>query len=379
MLEILEGKNAKEKADLKAEEIEKACMIGIFEDSNFGFTIEIRSCTKILCGVEVIARAWKDGRQLGFGKDGTVEWERFRIINPPILVSNPQGEIVREKIDDVTRDVLQTRYEENPDLALKQVLAETIRLSGKESLNIILGKVGNTTTTVYPDANPETTTVDGLVVRATTNESFTTIRTGVGTGGDDASLLATFGRLLASATVDTYNDLRRSFFLFDTSSIPDTDTISSATFSFTVNVGNLSDGLSLSVSLVGSTLASNTAIVASDFEGTFANVTKFATDKTLASLTVDGSTYNDWALNSSGIAAISLTGVTKFGGKITNDVDNVAPTWISSADSYVNVNSADTAGTTTDPKLVIVHSAAASPSSPRSPSGGASYGGFAIY
>ena len=39
MLEILEGKNAKEKADLKAEEIEKACMIGIFEDSNFGFEI----------------------------------------------------------------------------------------------------------------------------------------------------------------------------------------------------------------------------------------------------------------------------------------------------------------------------------------------------
>src|SRR3989344_2016473 len=60
-----------------------------YTDPTYGVTREIQSVQKIEGGIEILARAWKDGKQLGFGKDGSVEIERFKIFNPPILVDDP--------------------------------------------------------------------------------------------------------------------------------------------------------------------------------------------------------------------------------------------------------------------------------------------------
>jgi hypothetical protein len=90
------GKTKNEKADIKSSEIIKNNFTGTYTDTVYGETIEIKSISKIDRGIEIYARAWKGTEQLGFGADGTTEWERFIILNPPILVNDPNGKIIRQ-------------------------------------------------------------------------------------------------------------------------------------------------------------------------------------------------------------------------------------------------------------------------------------------
>ena len=107
---LLEGKDTKQKSIIKSDEIVKYNFIGTYEDKTYGQTIEIKSVAKIENGgLEVVARAWKGTHQLGFGKDGSVEWERFWIYNPPVLVYDPAGTTVREWIDSTTKELKQKR------------------------------------------------------------------------------------------------------------------------------------------------------------------------------------------------------------------------------------------------------------------------------
>ena len=87
----LEGKSARERADIKAAEIVNSDPKGTYQDATYGLRIEIQSVAKIDGGVEVFARAWRGATPLGFGEDGSVEIERFRIFNPPVLVDDPNG------------------------------------------------------------------------------------------------------------------------------------------------------------------------------------------------------------------------------------------------------------------------------------------------
>ena len=51
-------------------------------------------------GIQIFAQAWNlDGTQVGFGKDGTVDIERFQIINPPILVPDENGDVYVKVFD----------------------------------------------------------------------------------------------------------------------------------------------------------------------------------------------------------------------------------------------------------------------------------------
>ena len=100
-------------------------------------------------GIELFAKAWKGGKQLGF-LDGTVEIERFRIYNPPVLVDDPNGDIIREWTDEETGELKQRKLKYDPTQAIKNSLAHTISLVAKDGKDIIKGKVGNTTSTFYP-------------------------------------------------------------------------------------------------------------------------------------------------------------------------------------------------------------------------------------
>lgn len=218
----------------------------------------------------------------------------------------------------------------------------------------------DTTSTFFPDPNVESTSVDGYVLRAGVNQTFTDIRSGAGNGASDSAdgLFFRGAAVSATATLNQYGTLYRSIYLFDTSAIPDSDTISSATFSIVGGNGDgKSNGLgSLDFSLVASTPASNTALANADYGNL--GTTRYATDIAYASFTSDGSTYNDMALNATGLANVTATGVTKFGARLANDVDNSDPTWSSGAESGYEVLYADTTGTTKDPKLVVVHASA---------------------
>lgn len=186
----------------------------------------------------------------------------------------------------------------------------------REFLPLLLKLPLFTVATFNPNAHPETTSVDGYAVRTAT-EVWATIRAGAGTSASDldTNLICQY----ATGTSPNWSAFYRIFTLFDTSSLGNGAVISGATQSFyTVTDGNFA----VSLRIVTTTPASNTAIVAADYsqQGTVAQ----ATDRTTASMSLNA--YNDWTLNSTGIGNISLTGITKFGLRVAGDADNVEPT-----------------------------------------------------
>ena len=171
---MLEGKTPAERADIKAAEIVKRMPVGTYDNSTYGLHIDIQNIEKIDGGIQIFARAWKDDNQLGFGADGSVEIERFRIFNPPILVDDPNGGIVRHIMDAETGGQKDRRLKEDPVAAIRASLAHTVSLVGKEGARIIVGKRGNTTDTFYP-------ILDGRSDRGSVTESFSSLRNGAGT------------------------------------------------------------------------------------------------------------------------------------------------------------------------------------------------------
>lgn len=216
-----------------------------------------------------------------------------------------------------------------------------------------------TTYTFYPDPDPETTSVDGSV-----GQDY-----GLGSGQSWATLIAAAGTT-ANPSVDDINafsfrcdnttnnwqKMYRSIFLFDTSSIPDTDTINSAVMSL-YGDGLKADALGVTpnINIYGSTPATNTNLVAGDF----AQCGSVAYATAIAYGSYNVSAYNDFTFNATGIAAVSKTGVTKTSARNANyDVAATDPGWASAADHYINCFAADKTGTVNDPKLVVVTSSA---------------------
>lgn len=216
----------------------------------------------------------------------------------------------------------------------------------------------NTVTTVYPDPDPETTSVDGTAYRLLTlgsGEIWATIIAGAGTGAGSVDVANDIVGFESDNVSSQWIFLRRSFFLFDASSIPDGDTIDSATLSG--EGSGKSDALAITpnINIYSSAPATNTNLVAGDF--TTLGSTAFSTAITYANWSTTA--YNDFALNASGLANISKTTVSKFGGRNPSyDVAPSTPAWSSNLTSTVTVKFADTAGTTSDPKLAVTHSSA---------------------
>ena len=355
--DLLTNKSAREKADIKATEISKLDLVGEYVDATQGISVEIQSVSKINNGIELFVRAWKDGQQLGFGADGTVEIERFRIFNPPILVPDPNGGIVREWKD---RDgITHTRkLREAPLEAIQQSLAHTIKLVAKDGRNVIPGKIGNTVSTFFPDANVESTSVDGRVSNdpADAGTIWATLRDAVtGTSAAPSAAEDSFFRWTMTATTDGFDIMTRSFFLFDTSTITDTDVISAATLSlFGSTITNTYTGTDEELNIYASTPASDTDLVTADYDQV--GTTAFSTGIPAGSFSTTA--YNDFALNASGLAAISTTGISKFGARGgVYDVPNSTPTWGSGQSQDFIGFFADQTGTTNDPKLVVTHAA----------------------
>jgi virulence plasmid B protein len=93
--QMLEGKTPAERANIKSSEIVKVVSPGEYQDGVSGALINIQSIETIDGRVQIFARASKNGGQLGFGSDGSVDIERFRIFDPRILVDDPNGTITR--------------------------------------------------------------------------------------------------------------------------------------------------------------------------------------------------------------------------------------------------------------------------------------------
>lgn len=211
-----------------------------------------------------------------------------------------------------------------------------------------------TTTTYYPDANPETTTVDGYTAHLSANQSWNTFWQAAGDAADDSSSAQEQLMALSDATGTNWKHLFRSIFLFDTSGIGDTDSVTAATLScWVADHGTATIG-DLDVSVVSSNPASNTAISSSDH--TSYGSTKYATDVSISSMS--NGAYKDWTLNSTGRAAISLTSVTKLGLRWAKDIDS--PSTFNSPGSnssrtFFEGFYAEKTGTSNDPKLAVTY------------------------
>jgi len=202
-------------------------------------------------------------------------------------------------------------------------------------------------------------TVDGYVARNAGGggESFSTIYNGAGTTADASGGGPPLGGQISSTvTSSQYSNLSIGILLFDTSSLPDSNTISSATLSLYEH--SHPSGLGGAMVLTGTTNtsypASTTTLAASDFtnrhtyiSGEWASRVNYSDFSTGA--------YNDFILNSTGINGISKAGITRFVGMTSFDYDNSAPTWASDAVSRFEAESEEYTGTDHDPKLVVVH------------------------
>ncbi len=358
------------RAAFRAEKSAGSRLSGRFIDKTTGLTIDVVEVEQTADEVAVYARAWRDGEQLGFGADGSVDIERFVIQNPPLLVSDPNGKHERVSVDEITDEVSVERFREDAKAALQQVVAEAAAMGGKTGTKIEQGKVGQTTYTFYPDAHAETHTVDGEI--QTWDDNFNTAHdlssANSWTIDDDNDI-----NVQVSYRTGAYHwRIRRGVTSFKTDSIPSGHTIDSATVSvyLTHNLnttlgGDTTDYLGL-VQVKGDQMVSDTAVSTADFDqiGDAIDNPTLGAAKTYASTMTTGQ-YTDIALNATGLGWIArasevkpagaTAGITYLGWRAGADIEDDTSDFSGTdleRQTYIFA-SADIAGTTQDPKLVV--------------------------
>lgn len=208
--------------------------------------------------------------------------------------------------------------------------------------------------TAYPDADPESTSVDGRVQRTGVDEAWATIIAGAGNAADDTSASTNIMRIQASATTDQWAILARYICLFDTSALGAYVNITEAVLSL-FGAGTKVDDLSSAptANIYTSNPASNTSLAASDFSNC-GSVAQCDTAITYAGWS--SSAYNDFTFNATGRGNISKISISKFSFRNANyDVAASPPAWVSGAASYYSIYMAEQTGTTNDPKLVVTY------------------------
>lgn len=315
--------------------------------------IEIIETNIIEGGIEVFARMWKDGIQIGFGKDGSIDVERFRFFNPPVLVADNDGTVVRTSTSSISgvEETIVDIYREDPEEAILQSLEHVLLVKTEkfDDSNIVIGKVGNTTSTFHPSAG-FVSPVDGWIDTNSTiswaDARALTVADGVGVNHP------TYGIVQSEKESDTSFTINRNPVTFDTSPIG-TDSISSATISLSSYAGgnDTESTYPADLQITEVTLESTSNLVVADYNIANWSSVKLITAYDLGTFNATAG-YHNMPLNSAGLTAINKTGVSSFGVRGENDVDNNTPT----ARSYGGGYFADETGTTNDPKLVVEHS-----------------------
>ncbi len=250
--------------------------------------------------------------------------------------------IRQQKVSSILVDLNQ----ESPD---KYLLTKHIPVSFFNG--VIFPVYSDLVTTFNPDANPETTSVDGDV-RVDNAASWTLARDpAAGSSAQDVDTDFEFTSIQTGGGFYVYRD----FVLFDTSALGASAVISAATFDLT-RLNNTGGGTN-TVAITNSTPASNTALATGDFDAlTLNSPTEYITRVTVSLWTADGN-RQALTLNADGRANISLTGVSKFAIRNGNfDIDNVQPP---DANWVQRWYSAEQTGTTDDPALVVTYTSAA--------------------
>jgi hypothetical protein len=212
-----------------------------------------------------------------------------------------------------------------------------------------------TVSTYIPDANVETSCVDGSAERFITSETFSTIRAGAGTTGLAHDIVFRIRINSHDSTTNRWQGMERAIITLDTDDLGG-QLVSSATFG--IVIVDATDTYTDHLVLVDSTPDSNTDITASDYSNL--GSTRQADDLAVGDLTVDSDTYNNFTLNSTGLASINTTGITRLGIRSKYDFGGSQPSW-AQGKTQVTVVSADSSIADREPLLTVTHSSAFTP------------------
>jgi hypothetical protein len=276
-----------------------------------------------------------DGNQLKSWKEGSADrgiaFKQFRIWDSNTSFLNVSGERNIKPIQSTLTSLGGNEY-----ILTKELPPDFFD-------NTVYPVFTDTTSTFYPDAHTETTTVDGEIQY---NQASSWSEAHDAASGPQPNPSGSFGEFAYSAYWSGYYYIVRSIFLFDTSSLTSSANISSATISI-YGYGTVNNADGDYAYIVNSAPASNTDITSSDYStlGTtsYSNAYAFSSWSTSA--------YNDFTLNNLGRDAISKTGVSKFGARDWFDIMNSAP----SGFNQLQTRWAENSGTSQDPKLVVTY------------------------
>ena len=317
--------------------------------------IEITQTNIIEGGIEVFARAWEDGVQIGFSKDGSVDIERFRLMVGDTmsydLVPDPLGDISFLAYDgDGYEETM--KFRSDPEEAVLRRLEKVIQSVGVKDATITAGKIGNTTTIVDANlTNSKYTQHDAASGTYNTNANIATANSAV-------SNLAGGG--LHNAVHDskaTTFYLRYADVQFDTSGLPDGDDVTACTFTANyTTAGANNDGYTCYFLDNTNNVALTDPLVKEDqgdFEDTAANAIGSETFATLDADSVITTTINSFAW-------IDKTGTSRLGARSGNVMLEQLDGSATEPTSWNNLRW-DTA--TDTPYLTITHEAGSTPQS----------------
>jgi len=209
----------------------------------------------------------------------------------------------------------------------------------------------STQSTFNPDADPETSSVDGYVNHVSAEDSWANIHGGVGTGVNETSYL--YARISSDGISPNYYWIRRGILTFNTATIPDGESVTAATLSLYGNTLYNDFAEDPSVNIYLAAPANSNALAAGDYNSL--GTTAYC-DTPITHATFVTNDYNDFLFNATGRAAISNTVASCFGLREVNmDVANSAPTWAADSTSGFKFWDADNDDNGKVPKLVVTH------------------------
>ena len=219
------------------------------------------------------------------------------------------------------------------------------------TLNLGFDSTGN----LFPDSGTGGTTTDGNVEQnyaLGSGVAFGTIRGDAGNAHDDTSAAIMVTEILSDNVNPNWRRIRRFIATWDTSSIPVGSIINAATLSLRGTASSTADNITNDINIYAATPAANNDLANGDYAQL--GTTTFSTTQTNTDWSTTG--YNDFVLNANGLNNVTAAGISRFGTKnVTHDAANSAPTWDNSIASSLTANTADQAGTTDDPKLVVTY------------------------
>jgi hypothetical protein len=213
--------------------------------------------------------------------------------------------------------------------------------------------------TFYPDADPETSSVDGYVGDDWGGQTWAQLIARPGTNITDnwTGLFLTY--ISSASTTDRWDYLMRAIILFNIADLGEAATITGVVESLYGYGKNDAPSWSPDVNIYSSNPASNTTLAAGDFDSL--GSTAFCdTAITYAGFSTAG--YNNFTLNASGLATVPVRGgVVKFGTRNANyDVAATSPSWASLKTSFFLAYAAEK-GTDYKPKLVVTYTVPSAP------------------